>query len=76
MRTEIPALAGMIDNEIDNRLRRANVPTNEQTTRSIPLERAERALDAQNDRSLENGAATAGWACWAARLIATNGLSH
>jgi hypothetical protein len=45
----------MIDNEIDNRLRRANVPTNEQTTRSIPLERAERALDAQNDRSLEWG---------------------
>ena len=51
VRTEIPALDGMIDNEIDNTLLRANVPTKERTTQSIPLERAERAQDARNDLS-------------------------
>jgi len=58
---QILALDAMIANEIDNTFLRANAPTKERTTQLIPLECAERAQDARNDRCLrgEVGAAAA-----------------
>jgi hypothetical protein len=51
VRTQNAALDGTIDNEIDNMLHRAHVPTTGRTMRVYPLLVAQRAQGAPHDRS-------------------------